>query len=721
MATLVLTAVGTVLGGPIGAAIGAIAGQAIDRNIIFKPKGRQGPRLTELAVQTSSYGTPIAKLFGTMRVAGTVIWSTDLIESKARSSGGKGQPSVTNYSYAVSFAVLLSGRAISGIGRIWADGKLLRGAGGDFKSATGFRVHLGDEGQVPDPLIAAAEGLGVAPGHRGQAYVVFDHFQLADYGNRIPSLTFEVIAEAGPVSLGAIAGDISGGLVDGRGATTTVTGFSAYGDSVRGVLETLARAGGAWFAPVGAQLAMRERATAPVRIEDAGVAAAGSSGTPRTRSIAAIETVPQSLTLTHYDPARDYQTGLQRARRPGAGNRHERIELPAAIEAGGDKAMEETALALAEAARERRQVALGWSALGIAPGDTATIGDRGTIWRVSGWALEAMVLSLDLVRLEGATTVTTRASSGRVLASPDAVHGPTILHAFDLPGLDDNLLSVPRLLIAAAGADPGWRRAALLYSSDDGARWINAGSTALPAVLGALAGPAGAAPSSLRDLASEIEVTLAHGGMALAGADDDALDKGANLALLGDELIQFGHATQIGPLTWRLGRLLRGRRGTEAATGAQRTGDRFVLVDPESLVAVDLPVAAIGSTVTVLASGVGDQAAPASRSVVLSGASIRPPSPVHLTSSRDGDGIRLDWTRRSRAGWRWIDGGDAPISEEGEAYRVMIAPPGGTPRLLITTTPGLVLPAADAPYGTAITVQQLGSGGESPAATLTLD
>ena len=98
MATLVLTVVGSVLGGPIGAAIGASIGQVVDHAVLFKPKGREGPRLNELQVQTSSYGTQVPRLFGTMRVAGTVIWATDLRETKSKSGGGKGRPSVTSYS-----------------------------------------------------------------------------------------------------------------------------------------------------------------------------------------------------------------------------------------------------------------------------------------------------------------------------------------------------------------------------------------------------------------------------------------------------------------------------------------------------------------------------------------------------------------------------------------------------------------------------------------------
>lgn len=105
MATLILTAVGTAVGGPIGGALGSILGQQLDRGL-FAPKARQGPRLGELAVQTSSYGAALPKLFGRMRVAGSVIWATDLIERRA-TSGGKGQPKTVNYAYSANFAVAL--------------------------------------------------------------------------------------------------------------------------------------------------------------------------------------------------------------------------------------------------------------------------------------------------------------------------------------------------------------------------------------------------------------------------------------------------------------------------------------------------------------------------------------------------------------------------------------------------------------------------------------
>ncbi|HEU4959895.1 MAG TPA: phage tail protein [Sphingomonas sp.] len=719
MATLVLTTVGGIVGGPIGAAIGGILGQAVDRDVLFRPKGRQGPRLTDLSVQTSSYGWAIPRLFGTLRVAGSVIWSTDLIESRSTEHGGKGQPDVTSYSYSVSFAVLLSARSIRGVKRIWADGNLLRGAGGDFKTATGFRLHPGGEDQEVDPLIASAEGVGLAPAHRGCAYAVFENFQLADYGNRIPSLTFEIEADADAVPAGAIAAELSGGLIDGTAATLPIAGFSAYGDTVRAVLDTLATASGGWFAPAGGVLEMRSDGAASATVRDDGYAASGGGGATSTRSIAPLASVPKAVAIGYYDGARDYQTGLQRARRPGAGNTERTVDMPAVLSAGAAKTLAEAILARAETGREARKVALGWDALGIAPGTVVAIAGEAGRWRVTGWSLETMVLGLDLVRL-AAAPLPASASAGRVLASPDRMIGTTIVHAFEAPPLDDDVLAAPRLLIAAAGTAPGWRKAALLLSADDGASWTAIGGTAAPAVIGALASVPDAASAWIEDRRSAFEVELAHDAMLLVDADDAALRGGANLALVGDELLQFARAEPLGGTRWRLSRLWRGRRGTEAAIGAQRSGDRFVLIERDCVAVAELPVSAIGGTVRILASGVGDVDGPASCDAPVSGASVLPASPVHLRAGQAADGsVTLTWVRRSRAGWRWIDGADAPLAEERELYRVTIADGNGM-RTVETDAPALTLAVDRAAAPTTISVRQAGLCGESAAAAITL-
>jgi len=432
--------------------------------------------------------------------------------------------------------------------------------------------------------------------------------------------------------------------------------------------------------------------------------------------VAAIETVPRTVTVGYYDAARDYQAGLQRARRPGAGVRDERTDVPAVLEAGAAKTVAEAMLARAEAGRVRRTVAAGFGAMAIAPGACVTIAGEGGVWRVADVSIEGMVTTLGLVPLVAAS-LPASATSGRVSGAVDAVVGATIVLAFEVPGLEEAPLSAPRMTVVAAGLGAAWRQAALLYSVDDGVSWAAAGATAAPAVLGTIAVVASGAPATLVDRWGAFEVVLAHADMELGDADAAALDRGVNLALIGDELVQFGRAEPLGGARWRLSGLLRGRRGSEAAAGAQMVGDRVVLLQAEAARTFDLPLSVLGREVRVMASGVGD-ATPVETRCVMRGASVAPPSPVHLRCFAEADGsATVKWTRRSRAGWRWIDGVDAPLSEEVEAYRVTVTA-GGTTRELELAVPFVAVTAAERAASASVAVRQRGIFGESLAADL---
>ncbi|KRC79976.1 phage tail protein [Sphingomonas sp. Root241] len=714
MATIVLTVAGSLIGGPMGGAIGGLLGSVVDREVLFKPKGREGPRLSELRVQTSSYGTQIPKIFGTMRVAGSVIWATDLVEHRSTQGGGKGRPSTTNYSYTASFAVALSTRPILGIGRIWADGKLLRGAAGDFKARTRFRLHPGSEDQAPDPLIAAAEGIAMTPAHRGIAYAVFEDLELGDFGNRIPSLSFEVIADPGPQAAGAIAQALAGDVLTADEGTTALAGFAVSGASARAVIETLAGAAGGWFRADAGKLALLHGDGAAVELADMG---AGEEHGRGRRDVAAADFAPRTLTLAYYEPGRDYQAGVQRAVRPGAGVREARMELAAAIDAAGAKTIAEAALMRFDMERERRTVALPWGSLGIRPGERVTIAGAPGTWRVERWRLENMVVLLECVAVTPGMP-SAEASGGRVLPAPDLATGETVVHAFELPPLG-SLATTPRLAIAAAGTGPGWRSAALLISTD-GASWSPAGATAMPAVLGHVVTAPGTAPSHLEDRANTLVVELANGAMLLHDADTAALAAGANLAMVGAELLQFAHAVPLGGRRWRLSGLWRGRRGTEDAIGGQLAGDRFVLLEPDTLVMLDLSMQAVGTSARVLAQGVGDEDA-AGAEAFMTGISIVPPAPVHVGIDDLPDGsAEIRWVRRSRLGWDWIDGVDAPLGEESERYQVTIERAENPPQVAETPEPRFALSSEERIAATRIVVRQIGSHGLSRPATLEL-
>lgn len=703
MATLVLGTIGRAIGGPVVGAIGSLLGNRID-HAVLGGKGREGPRLTELAVQTSSYGTAVPRVYGTMRVAGTVIWSTDLKETRDRSGGGKGRPASTAYSYSASFAALLSGRPILGLGRVWADGRLLRGRAGDLKVKAGLRLHLGGEDQAPDPLIASAEG--TAPAYRGCAYAVWEDLPLADWGNRIPSLTWEVIADDGPVSADAIARDL--GAAGGDTGAATLHGFAAAG-SARGVLEVLGEAAGGWWAPDAGGLRLHGADGPAVTVADAGVRAGGPEAR-RGRTTA--PPAPDAVAVAHYDPARDYQAGLQRAGEPGG--RTERVEMPAVLSAGAAKTLAAAVLARRGADRVRRAVTCGFAGMAVPPGALVRVAGEDGVWRVTEAGTEAMATRLLLAPVAPGT-IPARAESGRVAAAEDAPAGATLLRLFETPALDDVPLDRPRLTVVAAGEGRGWRRADLLWSTDDGASWTAAGATAAPGLVGTVESVSPFATAAVTDAAGAVVIALADADVDLPDADMAALDRGANLLAAGGELIQWSRAERLGGGRWRLTALLRGRRGTEASPAA--AGDGCAVLEADAARAIELPAAAIGREVRVMASGVGD-AEPAEARLPVTGASVRPPSPVApaLAPAADG-GATLSWTRRSRAGWAWNDGVDAPLAEEAERYRVTLVTAGGA-RDLEAGPPPLALTAADRAGLVRVEVRQRGTRAESPPGIL---
>jgi hypothetical protein len=192
------------LGASVGWAIGGMAGA-----LLFPPKqpDQAGPRLGDLTVQTSGYGNPIPVVAGHAKIAGQIIWKTDIEERvsvrRQRGKGGGG-PKTTTYTYYCDFAVgiceWMRPPGNPQVLRIWLDTHLVYDTSGAFDITTipglVFRFYAGTEDQLPDPLIEAAVGSDNAPAHRGLAYLVFEDLPLDRFGNRVPNVTVELVADA---------------------------------------------------------------------------------------------------------------------------------------------------------------------------------------------------------------------------------------------------------------------------------------------------------------------------------------------------------------------------------------------------------------------------------------------------------------------------------------------------------------------------------------------
>jgi hypothetical protein len=218
MASIILRGVGTAvgnallpgIGGAFLGALGSVAGASLNGALGLGTK-IQGPQLANLSVQDSRYGAGIPVVYGEARIAGNVIWSTDLIQaSQTQNVGGKGGggETVTTYSYSVHCAVGICAGPIGSIDTIWADSNIIYQDGvwspGVVSSAT---IYTGTTTQNPDAFMESMLGSGNVPANRGLAYIVLESLQLGGFGNRLPNLTFEVVpppASSAPQWLGGV-------------------------------------------------------------------------------------------------------------------------------------------------------------------------------------------------------------------------------------------------------------------------------------------------------------------------------------------------------------------------------------------------------------------------------------------------------------------------------------------------------------------------------------
>ena len=710
MATLVLSTVGTVLGGPVGGAIGALIGQSFDQQLLA-PASR-GPRLGDLNVQTSSYGTEIPRVYGSMRVAGSLVWATDLVESD-QTTGAKGQPDVT-YSYSVSLAVALSSRPAGSIGRIWADGKLLRGAEGDFKVPVTFRFYDGSESQEIDPLIGSIEGIENTPAYCGIALAVFENLELAAFGNRIPFMTFEVIADAAAPAISAILGDASGGAISCE-ASDTVAGYAAYGRSIAAAVQPLVDCFDVALFDDGSVLRSPADPT-PVALssDETGSSADGEQAPKLQREQLPVRAVPATLRLSYYDPARDYQTGEARAIAAEQDGNELQQELPAVLSADAAKTLVQRMLARQWSARDRLTLRLPPARLALEPGSIVQPDVAPGSWVVEKSTVDGFVTIVEL-RPSWQPVAALAGEAGRIVPNSDVVAAPTSLALIDAPSVTE--ASAPTLLIAASCATPGWSSKPLTVTGS-GQTFLTQ-SAARKSVLGHALSALPSANPFLIDEANWVDVQLVDEQQWLASCDDDALAEGFNLAVLGSELVQFGEATPLGQGQFRLARLLRGRGGTEWASAAHSVGELFCLIDSNSLQGLSLPVWMRGSTVS------GTDRAGAAASVEFGAESVKPLSPVGLSAqiTEAGD-LSLSWTRRSRSGFAWVDEVDAPLGESRELYSITISSAAASLDLTSEQQSLLVAASDLAPLGAGaatVELRQLGDWAASRPAQLTIE
>jgi hypothetical protein len=178
----------------------------------------------ELGFTTSEYGKFIPIVFGSDKLTGNVIWSSEF-STKQFTSGG----TIYNY-HTVSFALGICEGEIDAVLRLWlgdqlifdrtmdtdvnnvaqpgADGFVLGVMAdlispdsplknlGDGERLTKITVFNGGETQIPEGVIADIEGYALTPAYRGLAYILFENMVVTA---AIPNIYVEVLANSNPI------------------------------------------------------------------------------------------------------------------------------------------------------------------------------------------------------------------------------------------------------------------------------------------------------------------------------------------------------------------------------------------------------------------------------------------------------------------------------------------------------------------------------------------
>lgn len=737
MASLALGFVGTVagglVGGPLGAQLGGMIGASLGGmidNQLF-PQKQQGPRLTDLSVQVSTYGQAIPKLYGPEnRITGNVIYSGGLIETvhKEKHGGGKGGPSVsvTTYTYSTNVAIALCDaqrKPISGVVKIWANNKLVYNAEGasgslvpdpvEAKVWSQMVVHDGSFSQMPDALLEGALGIGNVPAYRGTAYVVIWGLQLADYGNRLPNLEFLVEADE-EISVDGVLTDIVSicgidpNTISASGIEETVTGYSiGVPSSGTGAIQPLALAFNFDVASVAGALRFVPRGAGVAGIVSTGLMAGHQGGDQRPELIHwtrdAETNMPQQATIAFSDPDRDWQINAQVARRV-AGNAQNNLSSQVPIVLDVPHAAQLVDRMLWEVWNSR---------------DTAVFqGDdrlqylepaRVYIFQTPA-GLEPMriktkqrgangVINFEVLRDRAEVYESTRSGTSSSAAPQEiSVPGPAEIFLIDSPILADADDDTGFYFIVD-GIGTGFRGADVVRSIDGGSSYGSVSPAGRSSVIG-YAENVGDGPTETVDLVNVITVTLDDPTDELESISLETMLGGANACWIGPtdgqdgEILQFQTATLIGPGVYELSNLLRGRLGTEFAVGLHGGSSlRFVLLDTNAIYRADYGPADWNKSrsykaVPLLTNEV--DAVP--QEFTNTGEGKRPLSPVHIMGVVDPVSLdtEVTWIRRSRLREPGLGNGPTPLGEAVESYEIDVIVGGNVVRTLTSTEPSVL-------------------------------
>lgn len=253
---------------------------------------------------------------------------------------------------------------------------------------------------------------------------------------------------------------------------------------------------------------------------------------------------------------------------------------------------------------------------------------------------------------------------------------PTSLILMDIPALRASDDDAGVYAVAFGAATGNTWRGAIISKSISGEEWETLTTITVEGTVGELTSTAPAGITTTWDTLNEITVRLDNGTLS-SRSEEDVLN-GANAAAIGVdgswEIIQFVNATLVSGTTYKLTKLLRGRRGTERFVGTRGVGDTFVMLSTGAVFRIPLENAEIGALRYYQAVSSGHLFSEGARQEFTGhGVALLPFSPVDIHHEvEDNFDLTITFKRRDRLGYEMTSGAEIPMSESSMLFIVDI-------------------------------------------------
>jgi hypothetical protein len=589
------------------------------------------------------------------------------------------------------------------------------------KRYDGLAIYLGSSRQLPDPTIESYKGVGNVPAFRGTCYMVFKNLQLEDFGNTIPAFHVEVIREDGTVQLHEIIADIcrESGLADDEFNVTcgmqavSVHGF-AITDRMSGrdaiqQLQTIFPFDATETAYTLRFAHSQRRPQALIRREDFGAHIFGDEPPPTQETIRTHDfDLPRKLTLKYQEPSRNYSLNTAMAQRLiTESNLEEEVSVAIAMTRQEAKSLIEGALAMRFHGRRTYKIILPRKYAILEPGDVVLVPDPDS--DVTSYALRLLEVAIGNNGLCEASfsdyhyqTRIDAIVSDDIIGDDDEEELPTqgsrtYAYLLDLPLLTDTEADNVGFYALLSGTRSGWSGGALLvdfasggtvpvFDATDpvevsGATWYVAARSVNSVAHGFCLTNMPIALPGLWDYATKLRVKVLDPSLEMFSvAPAELLAQALNVAVIGDEIVQFAKVEDKGNGIWELSQFLRGQRGTEWAIDQHSVGDRFVMLGAAAMERVTHNQNQLNISTRYRAVSLNDSPEDVEDIwFANTGNSLRPYAPYLHRALRDETGaVHLEWLPRVRQNGGMINGQETVLDQPFERYEVEVLN-GGVP------------------------------------------